>query len=170
MASLKIAAAVVLASLSVGAPVPQWMERAVALGIESAHLEIEYSLTDNCDLGVTRVIENSNPDVFDSQAVSDIIETVIGPFTSTNTAILSLEFDSDTTGKTLSMTKRTFSWDTDLGHRYIVCNFLASGAFESAIYSDGHLPPSKKSEDRPVARRLSELGTRVWKIEFDLEG
>ncbi|MDH3614541.1 MAG: hypothetical protein OES10_14835 [Gammaproteobacteria bacterium] len=146
-----------------------WINRAANLGIESAHVILEYSLTDECDLDPVLVLESTSEEIFDPEAISHIVRTVIGPFDSTSNDLLNSDLLADSAAKRLSMTNRAFNWSTDLGHNYIVCEFYSDGSFASAKYTDGYSPPSKSVEDRPVARRLSELGTRTHKMVFTLE-
>lgn len=147
---------------------PDWIRRASILGIESAHVLLEYSLTDDCDLAPVLVLENTSEEIFDTEAIWQIVRTVIGPFESTDNDLIESE-SGDSIGSKLSTTNRAFNWNTNLGHNYIVCQFYPDGRFASARYADDHSSPSTPVEDRPVARRLSELGTRTQKMVFTLD-
>lgn len=141
---------------------PDWVGRAAHLGIESAHVILEYSLTDDCDLAPVLVLENTSEEIFDAEAIDQIVRTAIGPFESTDNDLPESRAGS-------SVTNRAFNWNTNLGHDYIVCEFYPDGSFASARYIEGHSPSSKSVEDRPVARKLSELGTRTQKMVFTLD-
>ncbi len=141
---------------------PDWIRRASNLGIESAHVILEYSLTDDCDLAPVLVLENTSEEIFDAEAIGQIVRTVIGPFASTDNGL-----PESRSG--YSVTNRVFNWNTNLGHDYIVCQFDPDGRFASARYADDQSSPSTPVEDRPVARRLSELGTRTQKMVFTLD-
>lgn len=141
---------------------PDWIRRASKLGIESAHVILEYSLTDDCDLAPVLVLENTSEEIFDTEAIAQIVRTLIGPFASTDN-----DFPESRSGN--SVTNRVFNWNTNLGHDYIVCQFYPDGRFASARYANDNSSPSTHVEDRPVARRLSELGTRIQKMVFTLD-
>ena len=159
----------VAASDSIAHGTPDWVQRAAELGIESAHGILEYSLTDECDLDQVQVTENTAEDVFDAAAVVQITRSIIGPFKTTNSEIVSSGLSALEAQERFSMTNRSFNWNTDLGHQLIVCRFFSDGRFADAYYTDGHEPPAKTVENRPVARRLSQLGTRSQKVVFQAE-
>ena len=148
---------------------PDWIRRAASLGIESAHVILEYSLTDDCDLAPVLVLESTSDEIFDTAAIGQIVRTSVGPFESTGDDLPDPVLLNDSVANQLSMTNRAFNWNTNLGHDFIVCQFYEDGSFASARYTDGQPPPSKSVVDRPVARRLSELGTRTQKMVFTLD-
>lgn len=148
---------------------PEWISRASVLGIESAHVILEYSLTDDCDLAPVLVLESTSEEVFDTEAIAQIVRSVIGPFESARNDPRDSGRPGDSVTNQLSMIHRVFNWNTNLGHEYIVCQFYPDGSFASARYSAGDSAPAKSVEDRPVARRLSELGTRTQKMVFTLD-
>jgi hypothetical protein len=148
---------------------PPWVQRAENLGIKSAHLILEYSLADTCELGPIKVIERSHDELFDTDAIDQIVKSIIGPFDTTNRELIVPGFTSESEVKTFSMTNRMINWSTDLGHNFVLCQFDSDGKVANAKYTDGYLPPSKIIEDRPVARRLSLLGTRTQEVRFRVE-
>ncbi len=148
---------------------PDWVQRAMDLGLRSAYVVLEYSLTDDCDLGPVRVTESSSSEVFDAAAIGEIIRSTIGPFEIKDGDTSESELSPVGAYERLLMTNRMFSWNTDLGHQYLACKFSSDGRFASAYYTDGRTPREKTVENRPVARRLSQLGTRTHKLVFEAE-
>lgn len=109
-------------------------------GLTPAYITVEYSLTDECSLTGLLVIENSNPDVLGSEVVDEVVKVMIGPFSGATHSDELIQFstDGESPPKKLSMTKRRISWNTNDGHRYVVCRFYSDGELESARLIDGH--------------------------------
>ncbi len=148
---------------------PGWVNRASELGIESAHVVLGYSLTDDCQLGQVEVLESTSDALFDPAAVEHITKTMIGPFRVANRDIVHIGSSPPEIQERYQMTNRMYKWNTDLGHEYLICRFYSDGSYANAYYSDGRQAEQKVVEDRPVARRLSRLGTRTQKVVFKAE-
>lgn len=138
-----------------------WSERLTSLGLTSAHAMIEYSLTDDCELGSVRAMNASSKAFFDSRTIDRIVATAIGPFETTNRT-------SNKNSRLISMKKRSFSWRTSVGHTQLVCSFYADGGLASATLKGPNRRSANTAKDRLVAVRLSTLGTSTTKFSFRL--
>ncbi len=141
-------------------------------GLTPAHVTIEYSLTDDCDLAGVRVVENSHPDVLGPDVTHEVIKTMIGPFTGSTPSDELIQFstDAESPAKKLSMTTRTIGWNTTDGYRYIVCRFYSDGELESVWQTDGHGHQyGKKTNDRMIDQPLSEMEPRTFRASFESE-
>ena len=143
-------------------------ERLTSLGLTSTHVVIEYSLTDDCEIGSVRVLSASSKAVFDSQTIDRIVKTAIGPFETAKHELIASGQTSSSNSRPLSMKKRTFSWRTSVGHTQLVCLFYADGGLASATLKGSHRPRANSVKERPVAVRLSTLGTSKTKFNFKL--
>ena len=144
---------------------PDWVQRAADLGLASAVLTFEYSLTDDCALGPISIEENTAEEIFDNATIDQIVRAIAGPFDVATDKSVRAGIPGFGAEQTLAPTSHMFNWNTDLGHEYVVCRFYADGRFADAYYTDD--PSSKVIEDRPVARRLSRLGTRTHTVSFE---
>ena len=170
---VRIALGTVIGSMillnSAQSQISKWTDRAVELGITSAHVVIEYSLTDDCNLAPIRIVENSSEVIFDAATIAEVIGELVGPFEFVNRRLLRPELEPSEEGAKLSMSGRKFRWDTDLGHSYIACRFYATGALADAVYIDGRIAVHQTVENRPVARKLSNLGTRTQTVRIEID-
>jgi hypothetical protein len=142
-------------------------EDLIERGLTPAHITIEYSLTDDCNLTGLRIIENSHPDALGHEVVDEVVRVKIGPFSGVSDELIKLPLDGESAAKKLSMTTRMISWSSEDGHRYVVCRFYADGVLESARLIDGHgAKYEEKIEDRTVNQALSELQTKTIRASF----
>lgn len=146
-----------------------WAERADELGIVSAHLALVYSLTDRCEFTAVEVKENSSPELFTAEAVAEIIHRLIGPFDTVEQKFVLGSLSDEFRVERIAVTRRLINWRTEYGHRFVACYLDSSGNLVRAEYIDGHMPPSKVAEDKPVLENLSELGTMRQEVEFRIE-
>ncbi len=138
-------------------------------GLTPAHITVEYSLTDNCRLTGLRVLENSHPDVLGPEVVDKVVRVMIGPFSGSmpSDELMRFSTDGESPPRKLSMTTRTITWNSNEGHRYIVCRFFSDGELKSARLIDGHGPQyDKKIKDRIVGQPLSELEPNTMRASF----
>jgi hypothetical protein len=138
-------------------------------GLTPAHITIEYSLTDDCDLTSLRVIENSHPDVLGPEVVNEVVRVMIGPFSGAapSDELIQFSTDGESPPKMLSMTTRMISWNSDDGHRYVVCQFYSNGELESGRLIDGHgLQYDKKIKDRIIGQALSAMEPKTMRASF----
>lgn len=157
-----------IAADSVPGVAQNWSERLASLGLTSAHVVIEYSLTDDCEIGSVRALKASSRAVFDSQTIDGIVKTAIGPFETVNHELIASGQTSGNNSRPLSMNKRSFSWRTSVGHTQLVCLFYADGGLASATLKGSDRPAANSVRERPVAVRLSTLGTSTTKFTFKL--
>ena len=137
-------------------------------GLTPAHITIEYSLSDECSLDDLRVTENSNPDALGPEVVNEVVREMIGPFLGHTDELIELSMDGESAPRSLSMITTTISWNTEDGHRLVVCKFYSNGELRSVRLTDGHGPEyEKKIEDRIVNQALSELGTKSLRVVFE---
>ena len=144
----------------------------VERGLTPAHITIEYSLTDECGLTRLSVVENSNPDVLGSDVVDEVVNVMIGPFPGTTPSdqLIRYSTDGESPPMKLSMKTRMISWNTEDGHRYVVCRFYSDGGLESARHIDGHGPQYKqKIQDRVIEQALSEMEAKTIRASFASE-
>jgi hypothetical protein len=134
-----------------------WIDRAKSLGLTHASIVIDYSLTDECDVGPVRIRRSSSKRFFDPGTVSQLVQEAIGPF----------EVAEAT--RTSSMTKRKIAWNTSVGHSYLVCRFYADGSLASATLVGSGDGFTKTVQDRSVTIRLSTLGTNEIRFSFRME-
>ncbi len=138
-------------------------------GLLPAYITIEYSLTDDCNFADLRVIENSHPDTLGPYVVDEIVSVMIGPFSGSTPSdeLLQFSMDGESRPRALSTTTRMFSWATDDGYTYVVCQFYSDGELESARLTDGHGPEyDKKIDDETIGEALSEMGPRTIVVSF----
>ena len=141
-------------------------------GLTPAHVTIEYSLTDNCDIAGLRVTENSHPDVLGPEVVAEVVRVMIGPFSGAapSDELVQFSMDRESPPKKLAMTTRMISWNTSDGHSYVVCQFYSDGELESARLIDGHGHQyHKKIKDRMIGEALSEMGPKTIRASFESE-
>ena len=142
-------------------------EDLIERGLTPAHITIEYSLTDDCNLAGLRVTENSHPNALGTEVVDEVVSVMIGPFSGVADELIKLPLDGESAPEKLSMTTRMIGWSTEDGHRYVVCRFYSDGELESARLTDGHAPHyEKKIGDRIVNQALSELQTKTIRASF----
>lgn len=146
-----------------------WAERALDLGIDSALVVLGYSLTDGCELANVEIIENSNPELFGADLLSNLTKVVIGPFDTDNHEVVLVPNANDQRVETQFSTRRLINWRTEFGHRFVACYLDSNSNLVRAEFIDGHMPPAKVAEDKPVRENLSELGTMKQEVEFKVE-
>ena len=146
-----------------------WYDRAASLGVTRASIVIEYSLTDDCNLGRVRTRNSTSAQFFNAQAIDRIVEQIVGPFESPNDQLISQNLAATQAPQSISMTKRMFAWSTSVGHSHIVCTFYLNGDLATATLVGLNLLQTMTVDERPVTVRLSTLGTNQAKFSFRIE-
>ncbi len=155
-----------VSTTSLSRQVSDWMQRAETLGITSAHVILEYSLTDDCELKPVRIVENSSEKVFTAAAIESIVKSVIGPFEAWNRQLIDPLDPTAEKPENLAMVKRSFAWRTASGHSLIVCTFFADGRLDQAEFVLPNTPPAHTVPSERISQRLSDLPAKMRKVTF----
>ena len=146
-----------------------WMKKAVKLGLTSGHIELKYSLTDECELGDVEVLESTNEQLYTSEVVDEIVRDFVGPFDYMGDTLPGIVGTDDRTSKKLAFNKRKFSWQNEFGHEYLECSFYLDGQLFDAEFVDANRAPAEFSPAMKIEIPLSEIAPVVRRFAFRFE-
>lgn len=149
--------------------VSDWMKRATELGLDSGHVVIKYSLTDECELGRVEVLESTSDELYTADAIAEIVRDFVGPFNYMADTLPNITGTDDKNSARLSFNRRNFSWQNEHGHEYVACMFYLDGQLFAAEFVDLNRPPAEYSPTMSINVPLSDLKPVVRKFAFRIE-
>ena len=148
---------------------PEWMKRATELGLDSGHVVLKYSLTDQCELDDVEVLESTSEELYISDVVAEIVRDFVGPFNYMADTLPNITGTDHKNSKRLGFNRRKYSWQNEHGHEYVDCTFYLDGQIFAAEFVDSNLPPAEYSPPMQINGPLSDLEPVVRKFSFRTE-